>query len=84
MSSKLSFPASGGVNGFTSLVCIAASVGFVARAGASDLDRLAAKAPPEMPDLTCHRITLIGAIDVSEPYDPKARRMREPFLRRCP
>jgi hypothetical protein len=43
MSSKLSFLASWGVNGFTSLVCIAASVGFVARAGASDLDGLAAK-----------------------------------------
>ncbi|WMT76428.1 porin [Bradyrhizobium sp. Ash2021] len=52
-----------------SFACAVASAGFVASASAADLDGLVLKAPPVMPDLTWHGITLIGAIDVSGQYE---------------
>jgi predicted porin len=50
-----------------SLVCATALVGFNARASAADLEFV--KAPPVMPDLTWHGITLIGAYDVAGQYE---------------
>ena len=53
------------------VACLVASVGFAASAGAAELDDFWAllEAPPEMPDLTWHGITLIGNIDVSAQYE---------------
>src|SRR4029077_21203031 len=45
------------------------SISFAASASAADLDASFLKAPPVMPDLTWHGITLIGAIDVSGQYE---------------
>jgi predicted porin len=51
------------------LACAVASIGFAASASAADLDASFFKAPPVMPDLTWHGITLIGAIDVAAQYE---------------
>src|SRR5258708_26985517 len=51
------------------LACAIASISFAASASAADLDASFLKAPPVMPDLTWHGITLIGAIDVSGQYE---------------
>jgi predicted porin len=51
------------------LACAVASISFAASASAADLDASFLKAPPVMPDLTWHGITLIGAIDVSGQYE---------------
>jgi predicted porin len=51
------------------LACAVASIGFAASASAADVDASFVKAPPVMPDLTWHGITLIGAIDVSGQYE---------------
>jgi predicted porin len=48
-----------------SLLCLTASVGFVASASAADWP---IKAPPVIPDLTWNGITIIGVIDVSGQY----------------
>jgi predicted porin len=53
------------------LACAIASISFAASASAADLDASFLKAPPVMPDLTWHGITLIGAIDVSGQYESK-------------
>jgi predicted porin len=46
-----------------------ASISFAASASAADVDTSFLKAPPVMPDLTWHGITLIGAIDVAGQYE---------------
>jgi predicted porin len=50
------------------VVATLASLGFIGAASAADMDWPVLKAPPVMPDLTWHGITLIGAIDVSAQY----------------
>jgi predicted porin len=68
MSSKSRFPARFTSGAGKGLVCAIASVGFIAGASAADLDGFL-KAPPVVPDLTWHGITLIGAYDVSGQYE---------------
>lgn len=53
------------------LVCAVASVGLVTNVSAADLEGLVVKAPPVMPDLSWHGITIIGAIDVAGQYESK-------------
>jgi predicted porin len=50
------------------IMCIVASVGFNSSASAADAIPFL-KAPPEVPDLTWHGITLIGAFDVAGQYE---------------
>jgi predicted porin len=49
-------------------VCVMVLVGFNVRASAADLDEFF-KAPPVVPDLSWHGITLIGAYDVAGQYE---------------
>jgi predicted porin len=54
----------------SSLVLVTlASLGLVGRANAADMEWPVLKAPPVMPDLTWHGITIIGAIDVAGQYE---------------
>jgi predicted porin len=68
MSSRSSFPRRivSGVG--MGLICATALAGFNARASAADLDGFF-KAPPVMPDLTWHGITLIGTYDIAGQYE---------------
>jgi predicted porin len=52
--------------GITSLLCLTASISFVARAKAADWP---VKAVPAIPDLTWNGISIIGAIDLSGQYE---------------
>ncbi|ABD85686.1 porin [Rhodopseudomonas palustris] len=51
-----------------SLAFAAASIGLVASAAAADLPAFV-KAPPVMPDLTWHGITIFGAYDIAGQYE---------------
>jgi predicted porin len=51
------------------MVVMLASLGSIGAASAADIEWPVLKAPPVMPDLTWHGITLIGAIDIAGQYE---------------
>jgi predicted porin len=50
-------------------LCTVCAIGLTAPAQAADLGDMVLKAPPELPDLTWHGITVFGSIDVSGQYE---------------